>query len=334
MCISDRQYGHALFAKRSVSALMDAAPLTVDFSITVEELETLLAVDKADSLLTGFIVTVEGRYYGVGTALSLLRHGVARAEARREELEKARHSAEIANAAKSALLANTSHELRTPLNAIIGFSDIMRQAVFGPIQPDRYAGYVEDIHGSAQHLLGLINDLLDMAKIEAGERTLTLVPCNLGEVVDRALTLCHPRALTASVTLSTDIATDTPLLKADARALLQMLLNLITNAIKFSHRGGRADVSAGVRDDGGLTVSVADQGIGLSPTEAARVREPFVQADDGLARHEEGTGLGLSIVARLMELHGGDLRLESEKGVGTTVSLDFPRALTLQPPTA
>jgi two-component system cell cycle sensor histidine kinase PleC len=239
--------------------------------------------------------------------------------------DKARQRAEAASLAKSEFLANMSHELRTPLNAILGFSDIMRGEVFGSLGSPQYVEYSNDIHESGQHLLGLINDVLDLAKIEAGRFTVRAVEIGPREAIASALKFFEVPAAQARIDFRTDIDKDLPLLLADERALHQVLLNIISNAVKFTPAGGTVTVFAKRAANGGMDVGVSDTGVGIDPSDLNSVFEAFGQGRHDIASSDRGTGLGLPIVRGLIEAHGGKVRLESELGRGTTVICWFPR---------
>jgi signal transduction histidine kinase len=239
-----------------------------------------------------------------------------------EENEIAKQRAEAANVSKSQFLANMSHELRTPLNAIIGFSDMMKSQLLGPIGSVRYLEYARDIHSSGTHLLSLINDVLDMSKVEAGRYTIHPEPLDAAEMLRTCARLVRVRATEAGVTLGIGVAQELPL-QADARALKQILLNLLTNAIKFTPSGGSVNLSAG-RENDGVVFRVADTGCGIPAEDLPRIGRRFEQVDNALTRKGEGTGLGLALSRALVELHGGTLTIESTVGVGTTVSVWIP----------
>jgi two-component system cell cycle sensor histidine kinase PleC len=217
-----------------------------------------------------------------------------------------------------------SHELRTPLNAIIGFSDVLKGEMFGPLGSPRYVGYATDIHKSGNHLLELINDILDVEKIEAGKRELHPEKVDARQAKVDALHLVEARAAAAKVVLAHDLPADLPLMWADARSVRQILLNLLSNAVKFTPPGGRVTADAGAGPDGGVWLRISDTGIGIEPKHIAALGTPFFQLDNPLTRSREGTGLGLALTKSLVELHGGRLVVESRPGEGTTVTAHFP----------
>jgi signal transduction histidine kinase len=232
--------------------------------------------------------------------------------------------AEAANRTKSEFLANMSHELRTPLNAVIGFSDVMLAQAFGPLGAARYREYAEDINRSGQHLLNIINDILDLSKIEAGHLELHEEICDAAAIVEACRHLLKQRAELGGVDLRLDIGAPPPALRADAVKLKQILVNLMTNAVKFTPAGGQVVVTAARAADGWFEFTVADTGIGIAPADIERVMQPFVQVENSMARRHGGTGLGLPLARRLAELHDGELRLISRLGAGTTVTVRLP----------
>ena len=241
--------------------------------------------------------------------------------ARKYEMEKVR--AEGANQAKSEFLANMSHELRTPLNAINGFSEIMLAEMFGPLGDGRYKDYAQDILNSGQHLLALINDILDMSKIEAGKMTLSLEQVTVEDVAEEAVRLVRTRAEAAGLTLALDLP-PLPEIEADYRAVKQVLLNLLSNAVKFTPRGGRVSISAEEVAGDLVRIAVKDTGIGIAAEDLERLARPFEQIESQQAKTQQGTGLGLALSKALVEMHSGSLDLESAPGQGTVASFSLP----------
>ncbi|GAB4394920.1 MAG: hypothetical protein Tsb0032_24520 [Kiloniellaceae bacterium] len=240
------------------------------------------------------------------------------------ELLRAKEAAEMANRTKGEFLATMSHELRTPLNAIIGFSELIIQQVFGPIGHDNYRDYVQNIHESGNHLLTIINDILDVSKAEAGMIDLYEEDVDLREVIASGLRLIGPRARENHIALETDYAEPLSMVVADARRLKQILINLLSNAVKFTPAGGRITVKAWAQHGLGAGFQVVDTGIGIPEDDVERMLEPFTQVESGLSRKHEGTGLGLPLCRALIEVHGGELKLESKLGEGTTITVTLP----------
>jgi len=234
--------------------------------------------------------------------------------------------AEGSNKAKSEFLANMSHELRTPLNAIIGFSEIMAAQMYGPLGDKRYHDYAHDILGSGQHLLALINDILDMSKIEAGKLNLRFEPIHLEDVIEDAARLVRKNAQSAGLKLNLDLE-DLPETEADYRAIKQVLLNLLSNAIKFTPRNGTETVKARAESSpngGRVKFSVIDTGIGIFEEDLQRLAQPFEQIESQLAKTQQGSGLGLALTKSLIELHRGRLTIDSHPGEGTEVTVTLP----------
>jgi len=242
---------------------------------------------------------------------------------RSERLERqARETAERADRAKSSFLATMSHELRTPLNAVIGFSQIIEQGMFGP-QPARYREYATLIRRSGEHLLTIINDILDIAKLQSGKTELRLESSALAPIIDEAVRLVAPRAETAGLTLVQDIAPGLPAVRVDLTRIRQVLLNLLSNAIKFTPAGGTVTVTARAWE-GAVEIAVSDTGIGMSEADIPKALEPFGQISNAMTRAHEGTGLGLPLSKSLVELHGGQFSIVSTPGAGTTVTVTLP----------
>ncbi len=257
----------------------------------------------------------------------------ARVRERTAMLEAEKEKAEAANIAKSRFLANMSHELRTPLNSVIGFADLLRQQAFGPVGNERYLAFAGDIHESGVHLLQVINDILDISKIESGTLALDETRFSVGSLLSKAERVVSPLISAAGLRLSARCEPPVcdSLVVADHTKLTQILINLLGNSIKFTPADGHITLSAGLLNDGGVRLAVADTGTGMSPEEIPNALEPFVQIDNSLARGHDGTGLGLPLAKTLTELHGGVLRIESELGKGTRVTVDLPAGRVVAP---
>jgi PAS domain S-box-containing protein len=268
----------------------------------------------------------DGSFLGYrGTA-----HDVTEIKWREAAMRKAKEDAELANRAKGEFLANMSHELRTPLNAIIGFSEIMGGELLGPLGSEKYKGYVHDISESARHLLAMINDILDAAKIESGHASLSNDNVDAVALIQSVIRLMTPRAQRAGLRLEAVTAPDLPTIMADTTKLKQILINLASNAVKFTRRDGRVELRAELSETGEFLFMVSDTGIGIAEADIPHALTPFGQVDSRLNREFEGTGLGLPLAKSLTELHGGRFDLVSQPDVGTTVTLRLPRDRVLR----
>jgi two-component system cell cycle sensor histidine kinase PleC len=270
------------------------------------------------------------------TALAMLQYRAAKdtlvseLEEQKSIAEAARQRAEDANVAKSRFLATMSHELRTPLNAILGFSEVMKSELMGPIGNDKYKEYASNIHTSGAHLLNLINEILDLSRIEAGRYELREEPVRLADVVEDSCELMKLRASSKGLHLELDLEPDLPQLWADERAVRQIVLNLLSNALKFTPRNGTVTVCVAKLPDGRQCLAVADTGPGIPPEEIPKVLQAFGQGSLAHKTAEGGTGLGLSIVQNIVQLHDGEFDLQSELRKGTTVVITFPKTRVMQ----
>jgi signal transduction histidine kinase len=238
-----------------------------------------------------------------------------------DELQRLYCELETVSRHKSEFLANMSHELRTPLNAILGFSQVLEKRLFGELN-EKQEEYVEDIRSSGDHLLSLINDVLDLSKVEAGQIELEVAPFSLREAVERGVVMVRERASKNGVALAAEIEPEVQVVSGDERRIRQILFNLLSNAVKFTPAGGRIDVSARLVDEE-IQLAVADTGPGIPPEDIDRIFEEFQQTDAG-AKQRDGTGLGLALSKRLVELHGGRIWAESEVGVGSRFVFTLP----------
>jgi len=293
----------------------------------------LIDFQPIQATIAGLVLLLLAGIYGAITAISHARIGARysqlESEVQRQHdalhaMDEAKRAAEDASRAKTGFLASLSHELRTPLNAVIGFSEMMIGESFGPLGHERYRGYAKDIHDSGSHLLAVINDILDVAKAEAGKFELDEEIFDCREIISEAAIMLRPRISEAGLTLETNLAENMPQLRADRRRTKQILLNLIHNAVKFTPSGGRVSIAASCEPAQGLTVTVHDTGIGIAKENLKKVLQPFVQVTGMGRRAKEGTGLGLPLVRVMMERHGGALELDSEVGKSTTARIIFP----------
>ncbi|MBL8709540.1 MAG: PAS domain-containing sensor histidine kinase [Rhodospirillaceae bacterium] len=279
------------------------------------------AATGAPALLVSETDMTEAREYQTE-----LEESRAKLEDQAQELRELHRAAEAASRAKSQFLAHMSHELRTPLNAIIGFSDVTRQGTFGPVEPRRYGDYAELIHESGRLLLDLINDILDISKIEAGKFELRPEVIQAKALVETSSRLVSGMAKEAGVRLVTEVTDEVDTLYGDARAIKQIIINLLSNAVKFTPTGGRIELLIKPGPAGASTITVRDNGIGMDPEEIGRALDPFGQIDSSIAQNHRGTGLGLALVKNLVEIHGGHLDIISRRGEGTSVTAVLPAA--------
>jgi two-component system, cell cycle sensor histidine kinase PleC len=319
-----RPFWPELFNRKPIVKLMDPAPLVVDWDNRIDEVSELLLTHKPKAMTDGFIVTRDGCYAGVATAAELMRMTSQLAGQRFGRLSQALHQVTEANAAKSKFLANVSHELRTPLNAIIGFSELLQRRLCGPLNA-RQGEYVDHVHSSGQLLLSLVDDLLDIAVAEAG-RDLQEEPVDLGALLSGCVRLMEPRADSTGIQMMLAAPTQPVAVIGDEVKLKQVLLNLLTNAVKFTPPGGSVRTTLGAAPAGPLTIVIADTGIGISADEIEHILQPFGQAQDRRAHPHQGAGLGLPLAKSLVELHGGKLTIESRLDSGTRVTVTLPAA--------
>jgi len=306
---------------------------STDASSGGDELQELALVNRSGNELVIEFVITQSILDGVGKAASkpiytLTFRDITKRRRAEKERDVALQEAIAANTAKTQFLANMSHELRTPLNAIIGFSEIMGQQIFGPLGSEQYVGYAGDIEGSGRHLLAIVNDILDVSRIETGEFVLNEYELNVGGLLRAVHCLAEGWPATKERNVIIDVQDGLPELLADERLFKQMVLNLLSNAVKFSAPGSTVTLTAKLNTHNCIAVSVRDEGIGISEECLPKLTEAFYQVDATLEREFEGSGLGLTLVHKHMELHGGRLAFESEVGTGTTAILVFPTERT------
>ena len=282
----------------------------------------------------GFFLLLGGRFYSATLAALESRAEkdllIGELETAKSISDESRRRAEEANLAKSRFLATMSHELRTPLNAILGFAEVMKNEVMGPLDNANYKEYANDIHSSGEHLLNLINEILDLSRIEAGRYKLQEEPVNLVQLVEECEHFIQLKAHNKSIEIELQAASDLPRLWADQRAVRQVVLNLLANAVKFTQAGGRIEVRVGWTSSGGQYVSIADNGPGIPEEEIPIVLSAFGQGSIAIKAAEDGTGLGLPIVQALMHTHDGKFDLSSKLRQGTTATVIFPRSRVME----
>ncbi len=291
----------------------------------------ILAPWRSRIRITGVLAALA--FLGALVATWLLHRQARRLRRERRDAQLARQIAEHASRSKSEFLAHMSHELRTPMNAVIGFAEMMEKEVFGPVGSPKYREYLHDIATSGQHLLHVVNNILDLAKVEAGKWEMEDSDVNLRELCESTMQIVRERAGSAGVTLACNPAAPQAIVRGDRHLLRQIVVNLLTNGIKFTERGGSVSMSWSGRADGSLALAVADTGVGMTEEDCRRVLKPFGRGSAELARARHDTGLGLTICRQFAEMHGGRLELQSAPGKGTTVSVILPaeRAMVREP---
>lgn len=318
-----------------VTLVMDRSRIEAEIQ---DQWRNVLVATAIQATISLVIVLLAARLYGVHQRAAGLRRMNAalnrEIEERREaerEMRKAKEEAQFANRTKTEFIANVSHEFRTPLNAILGFSDLMNREILGPMPNERYRSYVRDILEAGQHLHGLIEDVLDISRIEVNATVLRERPCDLASLFGSCMSIVSLRAEKEGIDLVTDLPPGMPALLADPRAMKQILINLLGNAVKFTRSGGKVTLSAERTADGGIAISVRDNGIGMAPEDVPRALEPFTQLSRNSTQSAEGSGLGLALVAALVRTHGAAIDIDSAPGRGTTVRIAFPAARSLEP---
>ena len=279
---------------------------------------------KERTTASGFVLQIRRRAMPDGGVVTLYSD-ITERKASEEKMLQALSQAELANRAKSDFLANMSHELRTPLNAIIGFAEAVSSELLGPVRDKKQLEYIKDIHSSGLLLLSIINDVLDMSKIEAGKLELAPERVAVRPVIAEAVRMVRERARSRKLELVTTVSKGEISVWGDERAIKQITLNLLSNAVKFSHDGGRVDIRASLDEAGDLVLEVEDAGIGMSADEIERALQPFGQAKPAMTKTHGGTGLGLPIAKGLAEAHDGQLVIESTPGQGTLVRITLPQ---------
>jgi signal transduction histidine kinase len=317
-----------VYNRRPIAPLINRRPLAVDMSTTIDRIKAMIAFDYPEAIGTGFVITENGQYAAIGTMMLLLERTIEQANLHATELEAARRHAASANKAKSQFLATMSHELRTPLNAIIGFSDLLLIDAAADRKPDRLGEYLTDIRSSGQHLLALINDILDYSKLEADRMEILMEPIALSRLLQASSRIAAGQAANSGIDIEV-LSVPEVMISGDERRLRQVMINLLSNALKFSPNGSKVEITAALDLANQLTIRDVDHGIGIAPEDLERIFMPFVQVANTLNRTTAGTGLGLSLSRLLVERHGGSLVLESTSGKGTCAIVTLPASCLL-----
>jgi signal transduction histidine kinase len=330
---SNAVYAFFVFAALTFLFLFGATFLIADGlkQAHARQIRNLMRAMQATAADESYFVRAEKLEVGtLGELTEIFNAMLARLQTDRDGLRAAWQEAESASRAKTEFLANMSHELRTPLNAVIGFSDVIKSEMLGPLGIERYRYYAQDIFDSGHHLLEVITDILDISKVEAGQFSLNEEETDLAYIVEQSLRLVRERAKSQRLDLIVDIDPHLPNVLVDQRLIKQSLINLLSNAVKFSPtpRPGAGPASVRVRarveEDGTLALSVTDTGIGIAEEDIAKVLRPFRQVESTLTGRHEGTGLGLPLARSFLEVQGGGLEIDSQVGAGTTVTLRLP----------
>lgn len=318
------QSGSAAVETRPIASLMDRRPTVLERQVDVSQLCKQALANETDPAITSCIVFEKGRYVGIAGFGGLLRLVTDQLRKQALDAKQIKHEAEISTNEKSRFLANITHELRTPLNGVIGFGQLLQREMHGPLGAPEYKLYVTDIVDSGQHLLDIINDILDLAKIEAGHIELDESFLDLRELAGRSLRMVATLAAQKNIELVSSINGPKWTIRADERRLRQSLVNLLSNAIKFSSPGQPIGIDLGFDDDW-FWIEVWDKGCGIAEQDLHRLFKPFGQIQSAQRSNETGTGLGLTITSALMQAHEGDVTLHSEPGVGTRARLKLPK---------
>ena len=320
-------YGNALWANRPIRRLMDTAPIVVEGSMAIHEINRVALDNDPTAPVRSIVVVDQGRYRGVCTPMSFLKLNAAALQSGYEDAVRARRQVEKAARAKSDFFARMSHELRTPLNAVIGFSEMILAKPFGPVGNPKYEEYLRDISKSGQHLLRLVNDILSLSRMESQQVKLQREVTPATDLIADAVRTCLPMGKELGVGIVTHIGVDPPSLYVDPGRFLQIMLNLLSNAIKYTCAGDVVEVELEPAQDGGAILQVRDHGPGMSAEVLERVLEPYWSDESAVLSTVRGTGLGLPITRQLAELHGCTLDIASTVGKGTTASITMPADL-------